>query len=77
MTIVLVVAKMATLFSERFFLFLGRRFQSKTKQLFCQIFPYINFLIRPFLISTFNSQEVLKKCTGRHITEERAKNTKE
>ena len=28
------------------------------------------------MISTFNPQEVLNKWTGRHITEERAKNTK-
>ena len=46
------------LFGERFFLFLGRCVQSKNKQLLHQIFPYINFLIEPFLISTFNPQEV-------------------
>ena len=28
------------------------------------------------MISTFNAQEVLNKWTGRHTTEERAKNTK-
>ena len=67
---------MATLFSARFFLSLGRRVQSKSKRLFRQIFPWINFLIEHVLISTFNPQEVLKKWTGRHITEERAKNTK-
>ena len=49
------------LFSERFFLFLGRRVQSKNKQLFHQVFPQINFLNKPFLIGTFNPQEVLNK----------------
>ena len=49
------------LFSEGFFLFLGRRVQSKNKQLLRQIFHGINFLIKPFLISTFNSQDVLNK----------------
>ena len=33
-------------------------------------------MIKPFLISTFNPQKVLNKLTGRHITKERAKNTK-
>ena len=64
------------LFSEGFFLFLGKRVQSKNKQLFRQTFHGINFLIKPFLISTFNSQDVLNKWTGWHITEERTKSTK-
>ena len=63
------------LVSERFFLFLGGPVQSKNKQLFCQIFSQINFLTKPFLTSTFDPQEILNKLTGRHITEERAKNT--
>ena len=49
------------LFCERFFLFLGRRFQSNIKQLFCQIFPYIDFLIKTFVISSFKPEEVLNK----------------
>ena len=32
------------------------------------------FLIKPFLVSTFEPQEALNKWTGQHITEERAKN---
>ena len=64
------------LFCQRFFLFLGECVQSKNKQMFCQIFPQINFLIKPFLISTNNPQEVLNKWNVHHITEERAKNTK-
>ena len=66
---------MATLFSERFFLFLGKRVQSTKKQLFRQIFAQIIFLIKLFLIRTFNPQEVFKKWTGRHITEEREPKT--
>ena len=60
MTTVLVMEKMAALFTGRFFLFLGRRIQSEYKQLFHQIFPSINFLIKPSF-DTFNTQEVLKK----------------
>ena len=36
----------------------------------------MDFLIKVFFISTPNPQEALNKWTGRHITEERAKNTK-
>ena len=50
-------------------LFLRRRAQSKNKQLLRQIFPWINFLIKHFLIITFKPQEVLNKLTGRHIRE--------
>ena len=75
MTIVLVVAKNSYSVKESFF-FLESCVHSKNKQLFCQIFPEINFLIKPFLISTFNPAEALNKWTGRHITEERAKNKK-
>ena len=75
MTIVLVVIKNDYPIQWRILSFLGARVQSKNKQLFRQIFPYLNFLIKAFLLSTFNPQEVLKKWTGRHITEERAKNT--
>ena len=60
---------MATLFSERFFLFIGRRVQNKNKQ------PFRQILTKPFLVSTFNPQEVLKKWTGWHITEERQPKT--
>ena len=49
------------LLSERFFHFLGRCIQRKIKQMFCQIFLYINFLIKPFLISNFNPQELLNE----------------
>ena len=55
------------LFNERFLLFLGRRVQSKNKQLFSQIFPEINFFMKPFLYFL-----LLNKYTGEHITEERA-----
>ena len=33
-------------------------------------------MIKPFLMSNLNPQEVLNKLTGPHITEERAKNKK-
>ena len=58
------------LFSERFFLFLGRCVQSKNKQLFRQIFFLDNYLIKPFLISTFNLQEVLNWSTYHRRTQE-------
>ena len=50
--------------------------ECKNKQFFRQIFPLIIFSIKPFLINTFNPQEVLNKWTGRYITEERTKNKK-
>ena len=55
---------------------LRRCVQSKNKQLFPQNFPEITFLIKRFLRSTFNLQEVLNKWTGEHNTEDKAKNKK-